>query len=387
MNPAVAERRLRQHVLAPTREFRAICAPGLEAIVASELHLLGIADPQCDLGGVDFQARYKDVCLLQARARTPARLLMRLGSFKCENFLQLGKGLAAIPFELYLPGQSTPAVEVTCRQSRLYHSDAVRERAERQLHDYLASWPPLASSAPAPIAQTIYLRLDNDRCTASIDLSGELLHKRGYDRYVEDAPIRENLAAALLLAANFSQAKMLYDPMAGSGTYSLEAAQWLHGPEPGDLRPFACQSQPAFAEAAYRHGWAHRSPLFTQGPTLQCSDRDAKALRTIAHNASASGTSAWIQATAQDFFALPPAPPGTLLALNPPYGKRIQANALSLYKEIGKKIRCDFSNSCYTIIAPTPECRRALALQPDFTLEFRNGGLPVYALTKKIPAA
>lgn len=385
MNSAVAERRLRQHVLAPSREFRAICAPGLEAIVASELHMLGIEVLQCELGGVDFQARFKDVCIMQSRARTPARLLMRLGTFKCENFLHLGKGLAAIPWELYLPGQCTVTVEVTCKQSRLYHSDAVRERAECQLNDYLASWPPLPHGTPETIRQTIYLRLDNDRCTASIDLSGELLHKRGYERFVEEAPIRENLAAALLLAANFSQASTLYDPMAGSGTFSLEAAQWLHGPEPGDLRLFASHGQPAFAEAAYRHAWTHKAPLFAQGPSLHCSDRDAKALRTIAHNVSASKTTAWIEASAQDFFALPPAPTGALLMLNPPYGKRLQANVLSLYKEIGKKIHRDFASSSYAIIAPTSECRQALALQPDITLEFRNGGLPVHALIKKIP--
>ena len=383
MHSPSLERRLRLHIQGPLHPLRAICHPGFEAIVASELRLLGIEDVRTDFGAVEFSAKFSIACALQARLRTVSRLVLRLKDWHAENFGQLEKGLASIPWELWLPGGCSPELDVTCHKSRLYHSDAVAERAKSLITQKLFLFAnPEPGVALQP--QRVFLRLSEDRCFASLDLSGTLLYKRGYDRHVEDAPLRETMAASMLLGANFSRYTTLLDPMAGSGTFSLEAAQWLHGPCPGELRSFSCQEQPAYKAASFAHALKNAQPLFPQSNlgVIRCGDKNAKACATINRNAEAGRVSAYVQADNADFFALPPSPPGSLLVLNPPYGIRLRTDALSLFKEIGKKIRQDFSQSAYALMSPSPACTQALGLSHYSVIQTLHGGLKVEILFK-----
>lgn len=376
------ERRLRLHVQGPVHPLRAVCHPGFEAIAEKELRLLGIEDARPDFGAVEFSAKYATACALQARLRTVSRLVLRLKDWHAENFGQLEKGLAAIPWELWLPGGATPEIDVTCHKSRLYHSDAVAQRASALVAQKLSAYPGPAQEALQP--QRVFLRLSDDRCYASLDLSGNLLYKRGYDRFVEDAPLRETMAASILLNADFSRYTTLLDPMAGSGTFSLEAAQWLHGPCPGECRSFACEDQPAFKRAAYAHALKNALPLFpdTRLEQIQCSDKSQKACSTIDHNAQAGQVKHFVNARQADFFALTPSSPHSLLVLNPPYGIRLATDPIRLYKEIGKKIRQDFARSAYALMSPTAACTQALGLRPDSIIQTQHGGLKVEILFK-----
>lgn len=383
------DRRLRLHVQGPEHRFRAICHPGFESTVARELLGLGIAAVDPDFGAVEFNAKYGQVCALQAFARTPSRFIMRIADWHAENFGQLEKGLAAIAWELYLPSACVPEIDVTCHKSRLYHSDAVAQRAVAVIARKTAEAPMLvplesASNMPPP-PQRVFLRLEQDRCIASLDLSGELLYKRGNQRFVEDAPLRETMAAGILLAAGFHCYTKLIDPMAGSGVFSLEAAQWLHGPHPGNTRSFACQSQPAFKSAAYAHALSHARPAFPAATLNEfyCADLDTKACATIAHNASVAHLSTLVQPVCADFFSLPASTERSLIVLNPPYGKRLQTDPLKLYAEIGKKIRADFSTSAVAIICPTPQSLQALRITPDSVIQTQHGGLKVSVLIKQ----
>ena len=377
------ERRLRLHVQGPVHPLRAVCHPGFESIVEKELRLLGVEDPRLDFGAVEFSAKYATACALQARLRTVSRLVLRLKDWHAENFGQLEKGLASIPWELWLPGGATPEIDVTCHKSRLYHSDAVAQRASALVAQKLAEFPRPAFAAP-PQPQRVFLRLDQDRCYASLDLSGNLLYKRGYDRFVEDAPLRETMAAGILLKADFSRYTKLLDPMAGSGTFSLEAAQWLHGPCPGECRAFACEDQPAFKRASYAHALKNALPIFPEATLgqFECSDKSQKACATIDRNAQAGQVGHFVNARQADFFAMPPSTPGSLLVLNPPYGIRLRTDAPRLFKEIGKKIRQDFASSAYALMSPAPACTQALGLRPDSVIQTLHGGLKVEILFK-----
>lgn len=377
MNPSL-ERRIRQRIQGPEQSFRAICHLGFESVLAQELLWYGIEKVQLDTGAVEFTAKYNHVCAIQGYLRTASRLLMRIHQWHAENFGQLEKGLHAIAWELYLPPQSELTIDVTCRQSRLYHSDAVAERAQKVITPILSAH----STLPLPaIAQRIFLRLNQDQCSASIDLSGTLLYKRGYNRYTEDAPLRETMAAAILLSVSFWENHVLYDPMAGSGVFSLEACQWIHGPLPGQMRPFACQSQPAFKDKAYAYAMAHHTAPFSANDlAMVCSDIDPKACATIQHNIQAAQVHSWVQPTCSDFFQIKPQSSHGLLVLNPPYGKRLHTNPVALYREIGKKIRLDFPQFHYAIISPAPACRQALQLQPNKVIQSQNGGLPIQVL-------
>ena len=377
MNPSL-ERRIRLRIQGPEQSFRAICHLGFESVLAEELSWYGIDNIQLDTGAVEFKAKFNQVCSIQGYLRTASRILMRIHQWHAENFGQLEKGLYAIAWELYLPPHAELTLDVTCRQSRLYHSDAVAERAQAIITQKLNSFPPYPTP---PISQRVFLRLNNNQCTASIDLSGTLLYKRGYQRYTEEAPLRETMAAAILLSVSFWKNKTLYEPMAGSGVFSLEASQWIHGPLPGRMRPFACQSQPAFKANAYAYAMAHHTaPFSAHDLTLICSDIDPKAYATIQHNTQAAQVHSWVQPTCSDFFQIKPQSSHGLLVLNPPYGKRLHTNPVALYREIGKKIRLDFPQFHYAIISPAPACRQALQLQPNNVIQSQNGGLPIQVL-------
>ena len=187
----------------------AACAPGLEPYLEHELRQLGVGDVRRLAGGVEFAAGLVDVYRANLHLRTAGRVLVRLGHFHAEEFWELEKRAARLEWERYLaPGQPVD-VRATCHKSRLYHSDAVAERVARAIGERLGRPAELRLPAQDELAgevQLVNVRLDHDECTLSLDSSGELLHRRGYRLETAKAPLRENLAAGLLIAAGWAAA-------------------------------------------------------------------------------------------------------------------------------------------------------------------------------------
>ena len=168
--------------------------------------------------------------------RTASRVLVRLGDFYAAAFSELRKKAGRLEWERYLrPGQPV-ALHVTCHKSKLYHSDAVAERVAGAIGDRLGRpttmLKPAESEDDSP-PQLVIVRLVNDHCTISIDSSGELLHRRGYRLATAKAPLRETLAAGMLLASGWDVRSPLIDPFCGSGTIAIEAALMRAGLPPG----------------------------------------------------------------------------------------------------------------------------------------------------------
>src|SRR5438105_8294800 len=222
-----------------------VCAPGLEPIVSAEMATLGIRGRPV-AGGVETTGGLDELYRLNLWLRTATRILVRLGQVRATTFAELVRKASALPFETVVrPGQRV-AFRVTCHKSRLYHSAAVAQRLheamERRLggsvqlvqHDEAASDPP----------QLFVARFDHDVCTVSPDSSGVLLHRRGYRMKEAQAPLRETLAAAMLLAAGYTGTDPLLDPMCGSGTIPIEAALIARRRAPGLTRGFAFERWP-----------------------------------------------------------------------------------------------------------------------------------------------
>ena len=218
--------------------------------------------------------------------------------------------------------------------------------------------------------QNIYVTLIDDRCTVWLDLAGEELYKRGLERFVNDAPLKETIAAAMLFEAistlhiihhqssiiNYPLSITLIDPMAGSGTFSLEAAYQANDLIPGLCRDFALKHQPAFKEATWKFITSHEPPasrLF-QFVNIVSSDISGKAVEIIRHNVECSplatvapsGTTPTIDPQVRDFFSYTaaeiadaaPGPSQPIILLNPPYGKRLDFDAPRLYTHIGRRL-------------------------------------------------
>ncbi len=380
-------KRIKRHVTAIPHEFRAVCHPGFEKTCEAEFRALGLEAPvEISFGALDFTARLEDAWKLTAFSRTCTRIVMRIESFSAENFGRFEKKSRGIPWELFFSKDSLPKICVTSRKSRLYHTDAVAERLWAIVRESLErSGECVGESFP----QNLLVHFENDRCTVSVDLAGIPLYKRGFDRHVEVAPIRDTLAAAILFEAGLPCAEELFDPMAGSGTFSSEAALLSAGANLWKTRRFALQCAPSFRPNAWNFMTRKTpGPRLFSGLKIHAADISEKAFETLKYNLKTDGAHPFLtelpedslDISRSDFLDLPKAGPASLLVLNPPYGKRISADIQRLYREIGKKIRMDFSESSVAVIAPNAEAERALALSPKKRVETIHGGISVRVL-------
>ncbi len=352
----------------------AVCAPGLEPFLAQELVELGLrpllpprpsSSPKGGErkggqrgegeGGVEFQGTLRDVYRANLHLRTANRVLARLGAFDAAAFPELVRKASRLPWERHLtPGQPV-ALRVTCHKSRLYHSDAVAERVARAMGERLGQLSPIVKFDPqdgssredadANLPQLTLVRLAHDHCTISVDSSGALLHRRGYRQAVAKAPLRETLAAGMLMASGWDMTSPLLDPFCGSGTIPIEAALMAHRIPPGRARHFAFMDWPNFDAAMWS---SLPAPLLSQtgeglgvGAKILASDRDAGAIKSAQANAERAGVADVIEFSCRAVSAIePPLGPGWVVT-NPPYGVRVSGgrDLRNLYAQFGNVLR------------------------------------------------
>jgi putative N6-adenine-specific DNA methylase len=275
------------------------------------------------------------------------------------------------------------AVRVTCHKSKLYHSDAVAERIVRAVGDKLGKpsllHKPADEEAQNP-PQLIVVRLLRDQCFVSIDSSGELLHRRGYRQAVAKAPLRETLAAGMLLASGWDMQAPLLDPFCGSGTIAIESALLARGLAPGRNRRFAFMDWPGFDEKIWRGLLAESGSAAGEGmPIIQASDRDAGAVRMAQENAERAGVASDIEFTCRAVSAIaPPAGHGWVVT-NPPYGLRVSEgqDLRNLYAQLGNVLRAHCAGWQVAILCSDPALLGQTRLKLDTSVSFINGGIGV----------
>jgi putative N6-adenine-specific DNA methylase len=367
--------------------FFAVVAPGVEGLTALELRGLGLLSGAVSVdkgaGGVAFDGGLEALYRANLELRTASRVLVRLGDFYAASFSELRKKAGRLDWGSYLtPGQPV-AIRVTCHKSKLYHSDAVAERLTGAIADALGK--PVSRQKPgdeesADSAQLIVVRLVNDQCIVSVDSSGELLHRRGYRQAVAKAPLRETLAAAMLLASGWDRRSVLLDPFCGSGTIPIEAALLALGVPPGVKRRFAFMDWPGFDTKGWRTILAKTGPRAgAEVPVIQASDRDAGAVRMAQENAERAGVAEYIQFTVRAVSAVePPREPGWVVT-NPPYGVRISEgkDLRNLYAQFGNVLRAKCPGWQVAILCNEMKLLGQTGLKLDSDLSFSNGGVNV----------
>jgi len=388
-------RRIKQHVIGRPQDFYTITLPGLETLCRGELAAL--EDPPADLGvskgGVAFQGRLTSCYQANLMSRTASRVLMRIQQCKTRHFDELEERVRSVPWELYLKIDAAFKVRTSIRRSKLYHSQAVSERilkavsARLSLHGRKDS-----GTGREDPAQCIWARLQEDRLTLSLDSSGDPLHKRGIKTTGGPAPLRETLAAGALMQAGFDSETVLCDPMCGSGTFALEAAMMVKQIPPGGQRSFAFMDWPAFRTPHWDYlrnqAAVPESPL--PAPRIQASDRSRTAVDQLAALLPASGLADAIDLQQRDFFDLSAPATGHrrgLIALNPPYGRRLgQPEATPrLVGEILHKLQRDFRGWRMLMILPAQGLLRQIPFPVD-TQAVMHGGRPVWLTIGNVPA-
>ena len=378
----------------------AVTAPGLSPLCAAELRAIGMRPTLEDPAGVGFSADAAHLIRANLWLRTASRVIVRLAQFKATTFKELQLTAGHIRWaQLLEPGQAV-ALRVTCKKSKLIHSGAVAQRIGEAITRVTGSAIVRATgvedaedeeAGPAAPPQLIIVRFDRDLCTISADASGERLHRRGYRQALAKAPMRETLAAGLLLAAGYTGDAPLVDPLCGSGTIAIEGALIARNMAPGLRRTFACttwRQVGATVDEAERQ--RARGMIRAAAQPIVGSDRDAGAIIACWSNAERAGVAGDVSFSQRALSAVePPASPTGLLATNPPYGARVGAtrDLRDLYARLGQLARTQLIGWRVALVSADRQLEQATGLRLEERVRTSNGGIPVRFVIATVPPA
>jgi putative N6-adenine-specific DNA methylase len=320
-------------------EIFLVAPPGLESALGAEARAMAFIDPTPVPGGVEVRGGWPEVWRANLEIRGASRVLARIGAFRANHLAQLDKRARKFPWGDFLRPDVPVRVEVSCKRSRIYHSGAAQQRIETAIREELGA------SIAADAELLIKARIDDDLCTVSIDTSGESLHKRGHKEAVGKAPMRETLASLFLRQCGYDGTEPVVDPMCGSGTLVIEAAEIAAGLKPGRSRRFAFEQLVGFDATAWQR---LRDSGRGAKPAVRFfgSDRDAGAIRMSRANAERAGVAEFteFQQHAVSDLAPPDGPPG-LVMVNPPFGTRIgdKKPLHALYGALGQTLLTRFA--------------------------------------------
>jgi len=356
-------------------EIFLVAPPGLEAVLCEEARERGFAGAKVVEGGVAFMGHWPDVWRANLEIRGAGRVLARMGGFRVMHLAQLDKRARKVAWGDFLRPDVPVRVEASCKRSRIYHAGAAAQRIETAIAEEFGA--PISADA----AITIKARIEDDFCTISVDSSGEMLHKRGHKEAVNRAPMRETMASLFLRQCGYGGLEPVLDPMCGSGTFVIEAAEIAAGVNPGRDRSFAFEQLATFDAVAWQKLRAAQPAATTPSFRFFGSDRDAGAIEMSRANAARAGVgelTQFVQAKVSEI-ERPAGPPG-LVIVNPPYGARIgnKKQLAPLYQALGRTLSERFSGWRVGIITTDVALAKATGLpfkpSPQSVL---HGGLRV----------
>jgi 23S rRNA (guanine2445-N2)-methyltransferase / 23S rRNA (guanine2069-N7)-methyltransferase len=369
--------------------FFATCPKGLEYLLRDELAALGANAHEALAGGRfegDLACAYR-ACL---ESRLASRILMPLAEFDAPDADALYVGVQAIDWSQHLASDATLAIDAAGSSGSIKHSGFAAQKVKDAIVDQCR-----ARDGTRPTIQPerpdvrISLRLHKGRATLSIDLSGEPLHRRGWRREQGEAPLKENLACAMLLRGGwpdlYERGDALVDPMCGSGTLLIEAAWMAAGVAPALQRDyFGFLGWRGHDQALWQtlHGAAQERALEGLRGLRPCffgSDSDPRMTAIATHNLQMAGVAGFVTLDKRSVEHLH-APAGFatgLVITNPPYGERMGdlVTLPALYKSLGERLRANFSGWRAAVLTSEPELERALGLRPDKQYALFNGAI------------
>ena len=376
---------------AAARTYFATCAKGIEYLLRDELRALGAADAHEKLAGVQFSgdlaAGYR-ACL---ESRLASRILMPLTEFDGADADALYAGVQRIDWSEHLAVDGTLAVDAVSTVSALRHTQFVAQRVKDAIVDQFRARTGARPSVDIERPSVrINLRLYRNQATLSLDLSGTPLHRRGWRRGQGEAPLKENLAAAMLLRAGwpeiFAAGGALVDPMCGAATLLIEGALMAADAAPGLQREYFgflgwrghdCELWSSLLDSAKQRAEIGLRAL----PAVFFGyDNDPRVLNEARRNAQAAGVAGFLHLARHDVDHLERpdecAVPG-LVICNPPYGERIgeQAQLAPLYSTLGQRLRAQFVGWHAAIITSDDELGHALGLRAQKRYVLFNGAL------------
>ncbi|NLE36743.1 MAG: bifunctional 23S rRNA (guanine(2069)-N(7))-methyltransferase RlmK/23S rRNA (guanine(2445)-N(2))-methyltransferase RlmL [Pirellulaceae bacterium] len=321
----------------------ATAAFGLEAVVAREVQSLGYATETVQSGRVAFRANAAGIARANLWLRAADRVLVRLGAFEATDFGQLFDATYALPWHEWLPADACFPVAGRSIKSQLSSVPACQKIVKKAIVEKLRAAHRVETLDEMGPRFSIEVALLDNRATLTLDTTGPGLHKRGYRTLVGRAPLKETLAAAMVMLSYWRPDRPLIDPFCGSGTIPIEAALIGRDMAPGLNRTFAAESWPGVPASIWEEARREARDRAKRSlpVTILGTDIDDEALKLARYHASQAGVDHDVQFTHRDFRDLSSKRPYGCVICNPPYGERldVEGDLRELYRSMPEVLR------------------------------------------------
>lgn len=363
-----------------TQEFELIAKTfmGLEPVLAKELTQLGANEVQIGRRMVSFMGDKELMYRANFQLHTAIRILKPIKHFKALSADDVYREVQKIDWSEYIGLDKTFAVDSVVFSEEFRHSKFVAYKVKDAIVDQFREKTgkrPNISVANPDIRLNIHIA--EDKCTLSLDSSGESLHRRGYRQESVEAPLNEVLAAGMILMTGWQGETDFIDPMCGSGTLLVEAALIAHNMAPGLFRKeYAFEKWPDFDSDLFDRIYNDDSSEREFTHHIYGYDVDIKAVNTARLNVRAAGLLNDITVEEADFKNFTQPKEKSIIVTNPPYGERISTpDLLGTYKMIGERLKHQFLNNDAWILSYREECFDQIGLKPSIKIPVYNGSL------------
>lgn len=363
-------------------EIIATSAFGLESVLADEIKKLGYDNLKVENGSVTFTGDEMAIARCNLWLRTADRVLIKVGEFDAVTFDELFEKTKALPWADYIPEYGNfPVSKAKSVKSKLFSlsdSQAIVKKAvvESLKKKYCTDW--FQENGPLYSIQVAILK---DRVALTIDTSGLALHKRGYRKLNNEAPLKETLAAGLVLISKWKNDRQLIDPLCGSGTIPIEAAMIGLNMAPGSKRNFVSEQWGIIPENVWKTAREEAMDLFKYDTDFRVlgSDIDGEVLRSARHNIHLFGLDDYISVQKLPVSDLKSSREYGYIICNPPYGERLgeRKEVEKLYREMGTAFR-GMDTWSYFVLTSNPDFQKLFGRQADKNRKLYNGRIQCY---------
>ena len=356
-----------------------LCCPchfGLESVLSYEIKKIGGENLAVSDGRISFDGGFDILARANIRLATAERVLIELGSFHAETFTELFDGVRALEFERYIAEKDAFPVKGHSLKSKLFSIPDCQSIIKKAAVERLKTKYPVQRFEETGPLHRIQFNILKDEVTVYLDTSGDGLHKRGYRRTSNDAPIKETLAAGIVDLARIRASSAVCDPMCGSGTLLIESAYKALNIAPGLNRSFSAQQWQSIPTSVWKtERDAARADIRTAEFRAYGFDIDDFAVNLTRSNCAHAGVEKYITVENRDISRFKPIS-GAITVVNPPYGERMLEvrQAEELYRKMGEVLNPSKKNPCY-IISPHEEFEKFFGKKADRKRKLYNGML------------